>query len=251
LGSSHAPSPGREAELLLAYEQTGDLAARAALIERFMPLARDLALRYRHTGEPLEDLTQVACVGLMKALDRFDPSHGSRFVSYAVPTILGELKRHFRDRGWALHVPRGVQERALRVTATAERLAKRLGRSPTVREVAQAAGMSTEQALEAMEAAAAYETTSLEAPGRPTDDGESQSLADTMGADEHGYEVVELASVLAPGVGGLQPREREILRLRFEEDLTQREIGERLGISQMHVSRLLRRALARVSAAAA
>jgi RNA polymerase sigma-B factor len=158
-----------ERELLMRYCETGDLAARRELVERFLPFARDLALRYSYTDEPVDDLVQVACIGLLKAIDRYEPKRGTRFTSYAAPTILGELKRHFRDKGWALHVPRDLQERALKAVRESETLAKRLGRSPSVREVAAAVGCSSEELLEAYEAASSYETASLDAPaGGPT-----------------------------------------------------------------------------------
>jgi RNA polymerase sigma-B factor len=248
-----APRDAREAqdqELLLRYHRDGDLAAREEVAQRFMPLARELAQRYRHTDEPLDDLIQVACLGLVKAIDRYEPDRGSRFMSYAVPTILGELKRHFRDKGWAIHVPRDLQERALAVTHTREALAKRLGRSPTVKEVADGLSCSVEQVLEATEAASAYDTTSLDAPiGRGEED--AGTLGDSLGGVDQGFEFVELTGAIAASFRELPAREREIVRLRFAEDLTQREIGDRVGISQMHVSRLLRRALERLQSAAA
>jgi RNA polymerase sigma-B factor len=239
----------RDNELLLRYHRHGDLDSREELAARFVPVARDLASRYRHTNEPLEDLVQVACLGLMKAIDRFEPGRGSRFMSYAVPTMVGELKRHFRDKGWALHVPRELQERVLNVNRATETLSKNLGRSPTASEIAEAVRMTPEQVIEAQEAGTAYDTTSLDQPLSVTED-ESGSLLDTLGGIEGGYEFVELSVAVGPTVRALPPREREILRLRFVDDLTQREIGERVGVSQMHVSRLLRRALDKVTAAA-
>jgi RNA polymerase sigma-B factor len=250
-----APRPrdereARDLELLLRYHRDNDLAAREELAERFMPLARELAQRYRHTDEPLDDLIQVACLGLVKAIDRFEPGRGSRFMSYAVPTILGELKRHFRDKGWALHVPRDLQERALAVARARETLSKKLGRSARPKEVAEALSCTIEQVLEASEAAIAYDTTSLDAPVARSED-EGAALGDTLGSIDQGYEFVELTGSIAESFRELPDREREIVRLRFAEDLTQREIGERVGISQMHVSRLLRRALERLQTAAA
>jgi RNA polymerase sigma-B factor len=239
----------RDNELLIRYHRQGDLAAREELAARFVPVARDLAGRYRHTNEPIEDLVQVACLGLMKAIDRFEPARGSRFMSYAVPTMVGELKRHFRDKGWALHVPRELQERVLNVNRATENLSKKLGRSPTAAEIAEVVRMSTEAVLEAQEAGTAYDTTSLDQPLSVTED-ESGTLLDTLGGGDGGYDFVELSVAVGPTVRALPPREREILRLRFVDDLTQREIGERVGVSQMHVSRLLRRALDKVTAAA-
>jgi RNA polymerase sigma-B factor len=245
------PKAARAAErrLLLRYHRWGDLAAREELVERFLPLARDLALRYSYTDEPLDDLVQVAAVGLIKAIDRFEPERGSRFTSYAAPTILGELKRHFRDKGWALHVPRDLQERALAVNREAEALSKRLGRSPKMRELAAALGCSVEQALEAAEAAASYEAASLDAPVA-REEGESAALVDLLGGPDDAYELVESRQAIASTWRVLPTLERRVLELRFVDDLTQREIGDRIGYSQMHVSRLLRRALNRLEHAA-
>jgi len=244
------PREARDNELLVRYHRHGDLDAREALAARFVPVARDLASRYRYTNEPLEDLVQVACLGLMKAIDRFEPGRGSRFMSYAVPTMVGELKRHFRDKGWALHVPRELQERVLNVNKASETLSKRLGRSPTTGEIAEALGMPAEAILEAVEAGTAYDTSSLDSPLTVTDD-ESGTLIDTLGSEDRGFEFVDMSVAVGPTVRALPKREREILRLRFVDDLTQREIGERVGVSQMHVSRLLRRALDKVHEAAA
>ena len=238
-----------ERQLLVRYHEHGDLAAREELCERFLPLARDLALRYTYADEPLEDLVQVASLGLIKAIDRFEPGRGTKFTSYAAPTILGELKRHFRDKGWSLHVPRDLQERTLAVSRATEILSKELGRSPKVREVAEHLSCSVEQVLEAQEAAASYEAASLDAPaGR--DEDESGSLIDLLGEGDPSYELVEDREAIASTWASLPEIERQVLELRFMHDLTQREIGERIGYSQMHVSRLLRRALNRVEAAA-
>src|ERR671915_1589638 len=239
-----------ERQLLVRYHHHGDLAAREELAERFLPLARDLALRYAYTDEPLDDLLQVASLGLIKAIDRFEPERGTKFSSYAAPTILGELKRHFRDKGWALHVPRDLQERTLAVSRETEVLSKRLGRSPTVREVAKALRCSTEEVLEASEAAASYEAASLDAPST-RDDSEAAPLVDMMGGEDSAYELVESRDAIASTWKALPEVERQVLELRFMHDLTQREIGERIGYSQMHVSRLLRRALNRLETAAA
>jgi RNA polymerase sigma-B factor len=239
-----------ERELLLRYHRDGDLGARQELVERFLPLARDLALRYTYTDEPFDDLFQVASLGLIKAIDRFEPARGTKFTSYAAPTILGELKRHFRDKGWALHVPRDLQERALAVGRERETLSKRLGRSPSVREVALALGCSVEQVLEASEAAASYETASLDAPVAREED-ESATLVDLLGDYDASYELVDSRDAIASTWRTLPDVERQVVELRFMHDLTQREIGERIGYSQMHVSRLLRRALARLESAAA
>jgi RNA polymerase sigma-B factor len=239
-----------EWQLLVRYHREGDLAAREQLAERFLPLARDLALRYTYTDEPFDDLLQVASLGLIKAIDRFEPGRGSKFTSYAAPTILGELKRHFRDKGWALHMPRDLQERTLRVSRATETLSKQLGRSPKVREVAAELGLSVEDVLEAQEASASYEAASLDAPTLH-DDGESASLVDLLGDEDSSYELVESRDAIATTWKALPDIDRKVLELRFMHDMTQREIGERIGYSQMHVSRLLRRALDRLETAAA
>ena len=247
-----AGADARETErlLLVRYHEFGDVAAREELVERFLPLARDLALRYTYTDEPFDDLLQVASLGLIKAIDRFEPGRGTKFTSYAAPTILGELKRHFRDKGWSLHVPRDLQERSLAVSRATEVLSKELGRSPKVREVAGHLGCSAEQVLEAQEAAASYEAASLDAPAARDDD-ESASLVDLLGSEDSAYELVEDRQAIASTWHALPDVERKVVELRFMHDLTQREIGEQIGYSQMHVSRLLRRALTRLETAAA
>jgi RNA polymerase sigma-B factor len=245
-----APARAAERELLLRYHRWGDLAAREELAELFLPLARDLARRYTYTDEPFDDLLQVACLGLVKAIDGFDPDRGVKFTSYAAPTMLGELKRHFRDKGWALHVPRDLQERTLAVGRETEALSKRLGRSPKPREVAQALGCSVERVLDAHEAAASHQATSLDAPA-VRDDDDGAVLVDLIGAEDSAYERVEDRDAIASIWGALPERERKVIELRFMSDLTQREIGDRMGYSQMHVSRLLRRALSRLEDAAA
>jgi RNA polymerase sigma-B factor len=239
-----------ERQLLVRYHHDRDLAAREELAERFLPLARDLALRYAYTDEPLDDLLQVASLGLIKAIDRFEPERGTKFSSYAAPTILGELKRHFRDKGWALHVPRDLQERTLAVNRETELLSKSLGRSPRVREVAQTLGCSVEEVLEAQEAAASYEAASLNAPTSREDD-DAAELVDLLGGEDGAYDLVESRDAIASTWRALPEIERNVLELRFMHDLTQREIGDRIGYSQMHVSRLLRRALKRLETAAA
>jgi RNA polymerase sigma-B factor len=245
-----APARATERELLLRYHRWRDLAAREELVERFLPLARNLALRYTYTDEPFDDLLQVASLSLVKAIDRFDPDRGAKFTTYATPTILGELKRHFRDKGWALRVPRDLQARALAVGRETEGLSKRLGRSPKPREIAQALGYSVEQVLEAREAAASYQAASLDTPTMHDDD-EAASLVDLIGAEDSAYALVEDRDAIASMWKALPKVERKVIELRFMADLTQREIGDRLGYSQMHVSRLLRRALSRLEDAAA
>jgi RNA polymerase sigma-B factor len=240
----------RENALLTRYHHEGDVRAREELVQRFLPLARDLALRYRYTDEPIDDLFQVAALGLLKAIDRYEPDRGTKFTSYAAPTILGELKRHFRDRGWALRVPRDLQERVLAVGRARERLSTQLGRSPTVTEIASELGLKPEAVLEATEAARSYEAASLDAPVAKDDDGGGASLIDTIPGDGSAIELVVTRDALVTTWRALPDIEREVVRLRFMEDLTQREIGERVGYSQMHVSRILRRALNRLESSA-
>jgi RNA polymerase sigma-B factor len=233
--------------LLLRYHEHGDQAAREELVERFLPLARQLARRYQRTNEPLDDLMQVASVGLVKAIDRFDPSRGTAFSTYAVPTILGELKRYFRDSGWAVHVPRGMQERVMKLDTAAQELHRKLGRSPSPKELAGQLECSEEEVLEAMEAASAYDAVSLEQQRSDSDNGtSSDTFQDKLGTEEERYELVEYGATIAPTLKALSARERLILHLRFVEDLTQSEIADRIGVSQMHVSRLIRRSLARL-----
>jgi RNA polymerase sigma-B factor len=235
-----------ERGLFLRYQRKGDADARRELVERFLPLARRLARRYEQASEPLDDLVQVASLALVKAVDRFDAERGDAFSSYAVPTILGELKRHFRDAGWALHVPRGLQERVLDVNNVIEALSRELGHSPTPKQVAERMRLPVEDVLEAMDAARAYNTTSLETPRRGSEDDETSTIAETLGEDDDRFDVVEDSATIERGLKALPERERSILFLRFAEGLTQAEIAERIGISQMHVSRLIRRSIDRV-----
>jgi RNA polymerase sigma-B factor len=232
-------------ELLFAYHRTGDAQVREQLVERFMPFARKLARRYTYTDEPLDDLVQVACVGLLKAIDRFEPGRGSRFTSFAAPTILGELKRHIRDKGWSVHVPRDLQERALATSRAIDRLSNQLGRSPSFNEVADAAGLTVEQVLESLEVAHSYDAVSLDAPlSRDAD--EPATLVDRLGTEDHGYELTERRQLIADRWRSLSELERRIVALRCVYNLSQREIGREVGYSQMHVSRLLRRSLKRL-----
>jgi RNA polymerase sigma-B factor len=228
--------------LFLRWQRDRDAAARDALVRQYMPLARGLARRYGRSSEPFEDLLQVASLGLLKALDRYDAQRGHPFASFAVPTILGEMRRYFRDSGWAVHVPRGAQERALKVRDAQERLANERGRAPTVNQLAEYLEFDIEDVVDALQAIQAYETLSLDAP-RPRADGEVVAYGDTVGQDDERYELVELDATVAAVLGHIAPRERTILRMRFVDDLTQTEIAERVGISQMQVSRLLRRSL--------
>jgi RNA polymerase sigma-B factor len=228
----------------------GDRHARERLIEENMPLARSLAVQYRHAREPLEDLCQVAMLGLVKAVDRFDPDRGIAFASYAVPTILGELRRHFRDRTWTIHVSRGMQEAIARVERTSEALRQQLGRFPSAEEVAGACGMTVEEVTEARLAEGASRLASLDASLQRDEPGDG-SLRDSLGRADGEIGRVEDALWIQQIAEGLSDREREILRLRFVEDLVQREIAERVGVSQMHVSRILRDTLERLASSAA
>jgi RNA polymerase sigma-B factor len=212
-----------------------------------MPLARSLARRYGGTAEPLEDLNQVAYVGLLNAIDGFDPERGTAFASYAIPTILGELRRHFRDRGWAVHVPRSAQERGLALSRERERLAKELGRRPKLSEIAESLDWTAEQARLAERVAVSYEATSLDAPVSSGSGDDATAIVDTLGSEDSGYAVAEARATLAPLWRILGERERRVLHMRFAEDLTQRDIGARIGCSQMHVSRLLQGALSRMA----
>lgn len=239
LGSA---TPG---QLFEAWQQRRDQQAREELVQRFLPLARKLAGRYARSNEPYEDLVQVASVGLIKAIERFDPGHGTAFTSYAVPTILGELKRHFRDTSWTIQVDRRSQERARSVLA-AQRAIMAVGRAPTVMDIAQFLECDTEEVLEGLQAAMAYNPVSLDAPVSPTAAEEDDSLAGKVGAADERFEQVDERATLDAAVQHLPKLERKVLELRFGEDLSQREIAERLDISQMHVSRLLRRALDRL-----
>src|SRR4051794_8083775 len=239
----------RQTAELWQRARQGDRSARERLIELHMPLARSLAVQYPHAREPLDDLCQVANLGLVKAVDRYDPSRGIAFTSYAVPTILGELKRHFRDRTWTIHVSRSVQESIARVEKVSEELRQELGRWPSVKEVAALAEMSVEEVTEARLAEGASRLASLDAP-MPREDPGDGGLADQLGHDDAGLDRVEDALWIEQLAGNLTARQREVLRLRFVEDLVQREIAERVGLSQMHVSRILRDTLAQLADAA-
>jgi len=229
----------------------GDAQARDLLVARFLPLARQLARRYQRAGEPLDDLLQVASLGLVKAIDRFDPEREIAFSSYAVPTILGEIKRYFRDRTWAVRVPRDLQELTLRVDRAVGELSDGLRRSPSVKEIAAAVGTDEEQVLEALQAGGAYRAVSFDAPragGGGNDD--VATIADSVGIDEDGFDRAEERATLQSLMSTVTPREREVLRMRFEQDMTQAEIGAVIGVSQMQVSRIIRQAIARLRTAA-
>jgi RNA polymerase sigma-B factor len=240
-----APLPELELRCLFARCQKGDRAAREAVIAQFLPLARRLARRYQRTSEAFEDLVQVANLGLVKAVDRFDPDRGVAFTSFAVPTILGELKRHFRDTGWAVHVPRALHERALQVDQLQREMEGRLGRSPKVQELADEMGLDLEEVLTAMEASAAYEALSIDAPAR-TEDGDNDGLLGSLGKEDAAIELAEERATVVASMRQLPVRDRQVLQLRFGCDMTQTQIAERIGVSQMQVSRIIRRALERL-----
>ncbi|GGS91655.1 RNA polymerase sigma factor SigF [Streptomyces chromofuscus] len=216
---------------------------RNQLVRMHLPLVEHLARRFRNRGEPLDDLTQVATIGLIKSVDRFDPDRGVEFSTYATPTVVGEIKRHFRDKGWAVRVPRRLQELRLSLTTATAELSQLHGRSPTVHELAEKLAISEEEVLEGLESANAYSTLSLDVPD--TDD-ESPAVADTLGAEDEALEGVEYRESLKPLLEDLPPREKRILLLRFFGNMTQSQIAQEVGISQMHVSRLLARTLAQL-----
>lgn len=218
-------------------------ALRDQAIEAWLPMAGRLARRYANKGETRDDLRQTASIGLIKAIDRFDPNRGSDFVSFAIPTILGELKRHFRDRAWSVRIPRRLQELHLAVVEASAELGQRLGRAPTVTDLAERLNVTDEAILEAMESAHAYRSVSLSAPLR---DGDDLQLGDMFGSEEDGYHLAELRASLPPAMASLTERERRIILLRFYGNMTQTGIAEKVGISQMHVSRLLAGALAKL-----
>jgi RNA polymerase sigma-B factor len=232
-------SAGDPSEVLELFARLPDADAREALVHRFLPLAEYFARRFAGRGESTEDLNQVASLGLLHAIDRFDSERGVQFSTYAAATIVGEIKRHFRDKGWAIRVPRNLQESALRVNKLLSQLWQELGRSPTVAEIAARADLNQEEVLEALDAVQAYSASSLDAPA-----GEgAQTPAESLGEEDPLFEQAEGWTSIAPTLRGLPPRERQILYLRFFEGLTQSEIATQVGISQMHVSRLLSQTL--------
>ncbi len=231
--------------LLRRYHEEGDLAAREQLIEQYMSLVRSLARRYAYRGEQLEDLVQIGAIGLIKAIDRFDVDRGVELTTYATPNIIGEIKRHFRDRGWSVRVPRGLQELNIQLSRLLEELTVQLTRSPTIAELAKAAEVTDEEVLEALESGRAYSSLSLSVGASQDEEGELDPL-ESLGTEEPRYALTEDLAVLAPGFRVLDERERQILHLRFFEGLTQSQIAQQVGISQMHVSRLIRRSLERM-----
>src|SRR5213082_1689634 len=245
LGASRVTPQQSDKVLLRRYHEHGDLQAREQLIEQYMSLVRSLARRYAYRGEQFDDLVQIGAIGLIKAIDRFDVNRGVELTTYATPNIIGEIKRHFRDRGWAVRVPRGLQELNIQLSKLVEGLTVQLGRSPTIPELAKAAGVEEEEVLEALESGRAYTSLSLSAGGGGGDEDDLDPL-ESLGTEEHQYEVSEDRAVLAPGFKALDERERKILQLRFFEGLTQSQIAQQVGISQMHVSRLIRRSLEKI-----
>jgi RNA polymerase sigma-B factor len=230
--------------LFRRYARFGDLAARDELFERFLPLARGLARRYHRGTEPLDDLVQIASIGLLNAISRFDPERGREFTTYAIPTIVGELKRYYRDYGWAMKVPRGDKDRVVALNRAIDELSTRHGRSPTPQQLAEHTDMSLEEVLRGLELAAAAWPASLEEASERRD-GEPCTIGEAVGAEDATLDLVECRDVVERSVRGLSDREHRVLHLRFVEDLTQSEIGEHIGVSQMQVSRILRRALER------
>jgi RNA polymerase sigma-B factor len=248
---SRAGRDATDRQFIERARREGTPAARAAAVDAFMPLVRSLARRYQRGEEPLDDLEQVASLGLLKAIDGFDLERGTAFASFAVPTIVGELRRHFRDKGWTIRVPRELQEMSLRVNKEQEAAATEMGRPPTPAELAARLDVPVERILEAREAAHAMRPVSLDRPGLPDGDTDGDTLIDRFGTVDAGYRRAEDAATVDDLLKRLPERERTVVELRFNEDLTQSEIGERIGVSQMHVSRLLRRALTELSTMAA
>ena len=230
---------GDQRALLVAYLENGDVRARDRLVEEMMPLVRSLANRYAGRGEPTEDLVQVGAIGLVKAIDRFELEKGVELSTYAVPTIVGEIRRHFRDRTWGVHVPRRLKELSMRLSRTRDDLSAELGRSPTVAELAEAVGVDEEEVIDALQASKAYAPRSLDQPHDDDEPARPTGLAD----EERGYAALERGSVVRQGLDTLDERERRIVVLRFLRGMSQSEIAAEIGISQMHVSRLLRKSL--------
>src|SRR4051794_34105312 len=241
MARGHELRAARERDLLRRYHLNGDTAARDALAEEMLPLARSLAGRYVGRGEPLEDLVQFACVGIMKAIEGFDLARDVRFSSYATPTVLGEIKRYFRDKTWAMRVPRGMQELQLQISRARDKLTHELGRSPNIAELAEAVGAPFEEVLQTIQSQDARRARSLEEPV-----GEDMTLADSVGGTDPELGRAEIRVLLDDAFAVLSERDRQVLRLRFEYDLTQTEISRRIGVSQMQVSRLIRQSLARL-----
>jgi RNA polymerase sigma-B factor len=248
MSTRSAVTPANADEMIKAMarmpeDEPGRAALRDRVIEAWLPLARHLAARYHGRGEPADDLLQTAVVGLIKAIDRFDPDRGVEFAGFAIPTVLGEVKRHFRDRTWSVRVPRRTQELRMAITDANNTLLHTLGRSPTVADIAAHLKITEEDVLEGLEGARAYAATSL---STPVSADESMSLGDTLGEEDREYELTELRMVLGTAMHRLDEREQTILSLRFYGNMTQSDIAARIGVSQMHVSRLITRALAKL-----
>lgn len=237
---------GVSTEMLFERRHGGDRFAREALVMRYMPLARKLARRYWNSSLSPEDLTQVANLALVKAIDRFDPDRARTFEAFAIPTILGELRRYFRDTSWAVHVARGAQERSKAIQDAIARLSREHGRPPTVRQLAQYLELSEEEILDGLQVAHAYTASSLDAPTQNGEDEEETTLGSTLGSYDQGYKRVENDILIEDALATLTEREQRLLKLRFVHELTQAQIGEQLGVSQMQVSRLLRSTLAKL-----
>ena len=235
----------RTHELFRLYKEKGDEEARDQLIVSHLNLVRVLASKFKNRGEPLDDLVQVGTIGLIKAIDRFDPERGLEFTTYATPTILGEIKRHFRDKGWSIRVPRRLQELSAKVNQATDELTVELQRSPSVEEIAAKLGVGAEEILEAMESSGAYTSVSLEAGGSSEDD-EAPALIDRLGSVDEDLDASDDRMVIDDAISDFSPREQEIVRMRFIDGLTQVEIAKRLGVSQVQVSRLLRRTLRKI-----
>lgn len=242
--SARTPEAATEETLLSEYAKTRRPDLEEELFVRFQPLARSLAMRYRGSGERNEDLLQVANLALVKALRGYDPVRGKRFAAYAAPTILGEIRRHFRDHSWRLHMPRSLQERTMQVERTTTSLGEELGKAPTVSEVADRAGLTEEDVLDVYQAREAQRSMSLDMPVH-RDEAESVPMIETVGSEESGYDAVE-AQMAIEQSARLDEREQAVIRMRFVDGLNQYEIGEELGVSQMQVSRVMRRALAKL-----
>jgi RNA polymerase sigma-B factor len=223
-----------------------DCAARETLVTHFLPLARKLAWRYAHSSEPFEDLVQVASLALVKAIDRFDPDRGTGFATFAIPTILGELRRYFRDCAWSVHVPRAAQERAARVSEAIEQLTTLHGKPPTAPELARYLELSLDEILDGLCAGQAYATKSLDASPEPLEYEAERTVGETLGAEDEHYELIEADAAVAQALRSLSERERRILRMRFLDEMTQSEIAAQMRLSQMQISRLLRRSLDRL-----
>ena len=232
----------RTRELFRLYKEEGDEEAREQLIVSHLNLVRFLASKFKNRGEPLDDLLQVGTIGLIKAIDRFDPNRGLEFTTFATPTIMGEIKRHFRDKGWSVRVPRRLQELSAKVNQANDDLTRELQRPPSVAEVAEHLGASVDEVLEAMESSTAYSSVPLEDTGQDADD-DTPSIIDHYAAEDSDLAASDDRMVLEDALGSFSPREQEVIRMRFEQGLTQVEIAEKLGVSQVQVSRLLRKVL--------